>query len=205
MSERRTLRSPVTLSNDGARGDSKAGGQRIQGLAAVFDSETTIGDQFRERISPQAFNQTLSRGDDVKALFNHNPDLVLGRTTSKTLRLFTAPDGLHYTVVLPDTSAGRDTRTLIKRGDVTGSSFAFRVDADTWDDRGVAQGKLPLRTITKVTLLDVSPVVFPAYSEASVSARTGKAGTVAERVALEKQIALLRRQDTTARIAAARA
>ena len=142
----------------------------------------------------------------MRALFNHNADLVLGRTTSGTLRLFTAPDGLHYTVLLPDTSAGRDVRTLIKRGDVTGSSFAFRVDADRWDDRGVGQGKLPLRTITRATLTDVSPVVYPAYSEASVSARTpGKAGTASEREAVSREIDRLRRQDTGTRIAAARA
>lgn len=157
------------------RADADSDTGTVRGYAAVFDQETVIGGQFgfRERIAPGAFDRALAEADDVRALFNHDPNLLLGRTSSETLRLSVDDHGLRYEVDLPDTAAARDVQALISRGDVDGSSFGFTVDADEWDDSEVKKkGKLPLRTITSVTLWDVSPVTFPAYPQTSVSART---------------------------------
>lgn len=171
--ERRTMVGRVEL-RDGAA-DGSIGS--IEGVAAVVGQETIIGGgfwAFREVIMPGAFKDSV-KSDDVRALFNHDPNLLLGRTESKTLRIREAKDGLRYDVDLPDTATGRDVQTLIKRGDVSGSSFAFTVDEadEEWDDSQVKNGKLPLRKINRIsTLYDVSPVTYPAYPTTSVSARS---------------------------------
>ncbi len=141
----------------------------LTGYAALYGSETRIAGMFREVIEPGAFRAALARQDDVRALFNHDPNHVLGRTTAGTLVLAEDERGLKYTVTLPDTQAGRDLWTSVQRGDVSQSSFAFSVDAEEWRDKSA---DLPLRAITDVHLYDVSPVTYPAYDETSVSARS---------------------------------
>lgn len=170
--ERRSLRTPIEFR------ESDDGGATISGYAAVIGQETVIGGgewSFREVIEPGAFDDAVGR-DDVRALFNHNPDILLGRTQSETLRLKADTKGLRYDVDLPDTVAAKDVRTLIKRGDVSGSSFAFRVEDDEWEegktDKKSGTRTLPLRRIRKVELFDVSPVTYPAYPQTSVSARS---------------------------------
>jgi HK97 family phage prohead protease len=127
-----------------------------------------IGAVFRERIEPGAFDQTL--GADVRALVNHDPNLILGRTLSGTLRLSSDDHGLRYEVDPPQTSYASDLLESVRRGDVTQSSFAFRVIADEWEP-AERSGELPLRRIQQVELFDVSPVTYPAYTQTSVSAR----------------------------------
>lgn len=141
----------------------------IRGYAALFESLSENLGGFREQILPGAFSDVLE--NDVRALMNHDENIVLGRTTSKTLSISQDAHGLFYEVDLPDTQAARDLLTLIKRGDVTQSSFAFSVAAggDSWaeDDEGRI-----VRTITKVgRLFDVSPVTYPAYPDTTVGAR----------------------------------
>lgn len=144
-------------------------GMAIRGYAALFESLSENLGGFREQILPGAFGGVLE--NDVRALMNHDENLVLGRTASGTLRISQDAHGLFYEVDLPDTQAARDLMTLIKRGDVTQSSFAFSVAAggDSWaeDDEGRI-----VRTITKVgRLFDVSPVTYPAYPDTTVGAR----------------------------------
>jgi uncharacterized protein len=170
--ERRAIGRPVELrANEGAP-------STIVGYAALFNEETVIGSYygFREVIAPGAFADAITN-DDVRALFNHDVNIVLGRNVSKTLRLEEDETGLRYEIDLPDTAAARDVKTLIERGDVSGSSFAFRVEADEddeWDYTPVKDGLLPLRTIRKVSLFDVSPVTYPAYEGTTVSARSAE-------------------------------
>lgn len=156
----------------------------IGGYAAVFNQETLIGGGswgFREQIAPGAFDDAI-RDDDVRALFNHDPNYLLGRNVAGTLRLKSDKTGLKYDVDLPDTAAGRDVKTLVERGDVSGSSFGFVVEEDEWIDGKVEKDgrmTLPLRTIRKASLFDVSPVTYPAYPQTTVSARS-KAAAIAE-------------------------
>ena len=170
-----------------AAGDDDPG--TISGYAAVVGQETVIESwvSWREKIAPGAFKAAI-KTDDVRALFNHDPNILLGRTTSGTLRLKEDAHGLKYEVDLPDTVAAQDVRTLIERGDVTGSSFGFRVEEDSWDESEVKKGKLPLRTIERVSLFDVSPVTYPAYPTTSVSARS-KAQTITETAGTAHRIA----------------
>ena len=140
----------------------------IRGHAAVFERLSDNLGGFREKIAPGAFDGVL--GDDVRALFNHNTDLVLGRTKSGTLRLSVDSSGLVYEIDPPDTQAARDLIASMQRGDIDQSRFAFSVDEDDWqeDDEGRV-----IRTILKFRrLYDVSPVTFPAYPDAKVGLRS---------------------------------
>lgn len=144
----------------------------ISGYAALFNKETVIAGLFREQIDPGAFRDAV-KTDDVRALFNHDPNYVLGRTTNDTLTLKEDKRGLFYDVTLnPDDPDAMAVRAKIQRGDVSGSSFGFTVDEDDWDDSEVKRGKLPLRTIRKASLYDVSPVTYPAYPTTTVNARS---------------------------------
>lgn len=158
----------------GVRGE----GATLSGYAAVFDSPTEIGGRFLEVVSPRAFNKTLKEGD-VRALFNHDPNIVLGRTRSKTLRLAADDHGLAYEVDLPDTQQARDLWTSIERGDVSQSSFAFEVQKQTLTQPTEENG-LPTRTLNAVRLYDVSAVTYPAYEDTEVQARAVFATFAAE-------------------------
>ena len=133
----------------------------VEGYAAVFNSTTDLG-SFQERIAPGAFSDVLD--DDVRLLINHD-GVPLARTSNNTLSLKEDEDGLYYRAHLSDTQAGRDLYTMIQRGDISQSSFAFTISEESVDEDGV-------RVIEKVErLIDVSPVTYPAYQAASVFAR----------------------------------
>jgi HK97 family phage prohead protease len=166
----------------------------VTGYAAVFDQETVIAGLFRERIAPGAFAESIKR-DDVRALFNHNPDTVLGRKSARTLTLREDAKGLWYSVTLnPDDPTAASIGARIKRRDVTGSSFWFAVDSpedEEWSPAPTRTG-LPLRTLKKLRLIDVSAVTFPAYEPTSVIVRTTDADAIAIRERLRARIAVER-------------
>lgn len=151
---------------------------KISGYAAVFyvpedsGTEYKLFDNLVERIMPRAFNRALKDKDNAAALFNHNPDMLLGRVSSKTLKLSKDQRGLRYDIVPPDTSVGRDVVESINRGDITGSSFSFTVTDQKFvtEDKGDGT-QLDVREIHGVQLYDVGPVVFPAYGGTSTGMR----------------------------------
>ncbi len=133
----------------------------IVGHAAVFNKLSENLGGFQERINTGAFDDVL--GDDVRAFFNHDPNHLLARSSSGTLRLSTDEEGLKYEFDVPDTTSGRDLLVSMKRGDITQSSFAFTVEDDSWE----SENGMNIRTIKKVKrLYDVSPVSIPAYPDA---------------------------------------
>lgn len=144
---------------------------QIAGYAAVFNTRSALlFGTFVEEIAPGAFDDVM--GDDVRALFNHDPNFVLGRTRSNTLRLEIDSRGLAYTIDPPDTQTVRDlVLTPLQRGDVTGSSFGFRVAAD--GDEWRREGEIIVRTIHRLAeLRDVSPVTYPAYGDSHAAQRS---------------------------------
>lgn len=140
----------------------------IQGHAALFNSLSEPLFGFREKIAPGAFKNAIKE-DDIRALFNHNPDHVLGRNKSGTLRLNEDKKGLAIEIDPPDTQVARDLQTSIKRGDITQMSFGFQVVKDTFDHKD--DGDV-IRTLEEVRLFDVSPVTYPAYTDTDVSVRS---------------------------------
>lgn len=148
-----------------AAGDEKP---QISGYAAVFNQETKIGSYFTEIIKPGAFTRALQEKQDVRALINHDSNLVLGRTKSKTLRLVEDDKGLRYEIDPPNTTIANDLRESIIRGDIDQSSFAFVAVKQVWRE----EGEQLIREIVDVDLYDVSAVTYPAYDATSVSARS---------------------------------
>lgn len=165
-SERRFFRCEV-------RADPAADGQgpKIIGYGAVFNRLSENLGGFREVIKPGAFDGVMQ--DDVRGLFNHDRNFVLGRTKSGTLRLSIDDEGLRYEIDAPETQTVKDlVLAPMLRGDIDASSFQFKVahDGERWfyDDDG-----LLTREITKFArLYDVGPVAFPAYPDASAASRS---------------------------------
>ena len=167
---RRSAETEFDISSDGI-----AGGNTLVGHAAVFNVEAVIAGMFRESIAPRAFRKSIKE-QDVRALFNHDPAHVLGRNKSGTLRLTEDDVGLSYEIDLPDTQTARDLWTLIDRGDITQSSFAFETVKELRTEPDVDAGEtLPLFVQKECRLWDVSPVTYPAYEQTDVSARCAAA------------------------------
>ena len=137
-------------------------GNTIRGYAAIYNSDSEWMGGFYEQIATGAFDGVMD--NDVRAYFNHDENLLLGRVSSGTLRISTDKRGLFYEVDLPNTTYANDLAELMKRGDVNQSSFAFLIEKDRWEQRdGVTY-----RIIEKVSrLLDVSPVSQPAYPDST--------------------------------------
>jgi HK97 family phage prohead protease len=156
-------------------------GDTLAGHAAVFGQLAEIRGGW-EAIDPKAFDEVLTRGDDVVALRDHDPALLLGRTSSGTLRLETDDDGLTFEVDLPDTAYARDVRELVRRGDLAGASFGFLPGRD---ELGTGPDGRHLRTHTSVKrLLDVSVVAMPAYDGTNVTLRSYEPPALSNRTRL---------------------
>lgn len=167
----------------------------LYGHAAIFDTLSEDLGGFREKIAPGAFSEAI-KSDDVRALFNHDPNYILARNRAGTLELSEDATGLAVEITLPDTSYARDLRESIQRGDVSQMSFGFMTDkgGQEWDED--SDGRL-IRTITRASLFDVSPVTYPAYHETDIQAR----GLEAARESFEAYVK--ERQSTRDRVIAA--
>jgi len=148
----------------------------ILGYGAVFwDGDPQGGTQYQlysdlcERIMPTAFDRALREGQDVLGLFNHNADLVLGRTSAGTMKCSVDKKGLAYAIDCADTSIARDVCQHLTRGDVNGSSFGFRVVREMYVAGG--DNAEDVREIHDVDLYDIGPVTFPAYSATTAEVR----------------------------------
>lgn len=153
----------------------------IVGYAAVFYNPSDEGTVYRmfdwleERIKPGAFDRALREGHDARALFNHDPSNLLGRVGASTCRLAVDDIGLRYEIDAPDTQAGRDAVTSIQRGDVPGSSFAFRATKAVWIDEVRDGQEITIREIEDLDLGDVGPVTYPAYQATTADTRSAGA------------------------------
>jgi HK97 family phage prohead protease len=163
--ERRTLPTEFEIRSTG-------NALTFYGYALKWETKSQNLGGFREKVLEGATTESLGQ-DDIRALFNHDPNLILGRNRSNTLRLSEDSTGLHYEVDMPDTTYARDLSEAMKRGDVSQSSFGFRTIADDW---GIDETETPLRSLVKVSLFDVSPVTYPAYTD-STSGVDGRALT----------------------------
>ena len=142
----------------------------IEGYASVFDSwseELGGNSPFREKVVKGAFEETIQI-DDIRALFNHDPNYVLGRNKAGTLTLAEDEKGLKVRIVPPDTTWAKDLLVSIRRGDITQMSFGFTVILDRWS----YEDNIDVRELLKVKLFDVSPVTFPAYAQTECGVRS---------------------------------
>lgn len=146
------------------------GKRKIGGYAAVFNSLSVVLWDFREEIAPGAFADAIAQ-NNVRALWNHDTNEVLGASANGTLFLAEDATGLRFELELPDTQRGRDAYTLIERGDVSQMSFGFRSLPDGSEWR-IDEDGMYIRRLLKADLLEVSPVTFPAYPATSVGVRS---------------------------------
>lgn len=160
--EQRTYETEVKAVEDGSR--------MVEGYASIFNDMSGDLGGFREIIKPGAFKNVLS--DDVRALYNHDPNYLLARTASGTLEIKEDDKGLYYRFEMPRTSYGDDLLELYRRGDLSQSSFGFIIEKDSWR----LENGQHIRYIESVSsLLDVSPVVYPAYENSSSGLRSVEA------------------------------
>ena len=166
--ERRTFTGTVI-----ARSEGENMPKEIGGIAAVINSVTDLG-YFEEVIERGAFDNALNKEYDIRCLFNHEAELILGRTKANTCNVFVNADGnLEYTWV-PDYENPTHMSVVrsIMRGDITQSSFAFTIKEQRWSE-STKYGSMGKRTITVIEdLYDVSPVTYPAYADTEADARS---------------------------------
>lgn len=150
------------------RASEEGSGRMVEGYAALYEQTTNELFGFSEVIERGAFdNADLS---DVRALFNHDPNQILARTASGTLKIWTDERGLKFSFEMPETTLGNDLLVMMKRGDISQSSFAFDKVEDEWEKR---QDGRPLRRIRSIGLLyDVAPVTYPVYTQTTATARS---------------------------------
>lgn len=143
--------------------------KHIFGYAAAFGKLSRKLGGFVEQVGLTAFNEARTEGwPDVVCRYNHHDDMLLGTTYARTLSLGIDETGLYYEVEPPKSRS--DVLEYVSRGDVRHSSFAFRVfpGGDEW---GVSDFNYPMRTLHSVQLVDVAPVLDPAYPDATAGAR----------------------------------
>jgi HK97 family phage prohead protease len=156
------------------RRNEETGVTTLGGYASVFYDPADAGTQYKasdtivERIGREAFADIAK--DDVRCVFNHDPNHVLGRSANNTLRMSVDNRGLAYEVDLPDTQFARDLASQVERGDITGSSFQAAIRLDNTGIGYSKENGKTVRTIKKCeTLIDVGPVTIPAFDAASVA------------------------------------
>ena len=161
--ELRFIRSNITLSE-----------RIVSGYAIRFMEESVDLGGFIERIHPEAISIDQIRNSDIFAFFNHDDDLVLGRTGAGTLKLDLREDGLYYEINVPNTVAGNELLEHIKRGEMYGTSFAFSLPSDgTGEVWSKGEDGNIYRDITNIEILyEISPVFSPAYPTTTISARS---------------------------------
>jgi uncharacterized protein len=150
--------------------ENEDGTKTISGYAVKWEKKSHVLGyfyKFREQFKKGAFADSLKK-DDQRFLWSHDTSKVLGRTKNGTLRLEEDDIGLRFEVDLPDTTLGEDTYKSIKRGDVDGVSFGFKMEDHEIEE---PDDDIPLRTVKKAKLLEVSAVAFPAYPDSEVKAR----------------------------------
>ena len=150
-------------------GELRSNGKKLTGYAAIFNSEADLGG-FVEVVRNGAFRKSLEGGTNIRALYHHQGDALLGTTRGGTLQLREDAHGLAFSLALPDTTHGRDLAILVDRGDVAGCSFGFRVrdGGDRWEQRG---GQL-VRELLDVDLVEITLTADPAYQDTTVAMRS---------------------------------
>lgn len=153
----------------------------IKGYVVKFNERSQLlYDEWYERVAKGAFAKSLEE-NTIKALWNHNSDIVLGSTKSKTLKLEEDDIGLRFDLELPNSSQAKDIYESIKRGDVDGVSFGFyiRDNGDKWEY--LKEEDVYERTLLDIDLIEISPTPFPAYPTSEVGKRSLEANNLKTR------------------------
>jgi len=161
----------------------------VEGYFALYESETELWAGSYEIISKGAFDNTLTK-NDIRALWNHNTQYVLGRNKNGSLQLKADDKGLFATIKLPNTQYAEDLYQLVSRGDIDQASFGFNIIDEELEE--LASGGYRWR-IKEIDLHEISVVTFPAYENTTVQAREKQVQQLEQRKLQEKKDALSKR------------
>lgn len=146
--------------------------QSVEGYGIVYDQETELFPGFFEKMSKGAFKRNILNGLTIKSYFNHDSAKILSTTDSNPpLSLREDDNGIYYISPIPPTSYGEDLKINLKRNNVSGSSFAFIVTDEDWEER--SDGTIH-RNIKEGELFEIGPVTDPAYVQTSASLHSVK-------------------------------
>lgn len=154
------------------RAEGDADNYTIAGEASIFGVSYDMG-WYDEIIEVGAADLAI-QDSDVRCLFNHDPNMILGRTSANTLTVTTDGTKLTYSCIAPDTSYARDLGVSIARGDIAESSFGFTIRKQRWEEHRKEDGSWrDVRYIMEFEkIYDVSPVTYPANPDTSVAKRS---------------------------------
>lgn len=139
----------------------------LEGYFIKFNEETNLFDNIYEEVDPQSITNSLEN-NDIRCLFNHQTDLVLGRTGNKTLELRADENGLFGKVKInKEDRQAMDILARIERGDINACSFGFNI----LNEEVVERADSVKFILKEIDLVEVSPVTFPAYPTTEISAR----------------------------------
>jgi len=140
----------------------------IEGYFIRFNEETELWPGVYEEVAPEAVANSL-KNNDIRCLFNHDTNIVLGRTGNGTLELKADEKGVYGRVKInQNDKQAMDILARIERGDINACSFGFNIIKEDIENREDGTVKFVLR---EIDLKEVSPVTFPAYPTTSISAR----------------------------------
>ena len=160
------------LENVELRETEEDGKPKIFGYGAVYESRSEDLGGFQEIFKRGCFDESINRNDDIRCLYNHDTSKVLGRRKSGTLKVGVNDRGLWIEDALPDTPTASEVRELVGRGDISGMSVGFYIEDAEADQSWDKEGDRWLRTVLKATVVEVSAVAFPAYTDTSVAMRS---------------------------------
>lgn len=161
----------------------------IEGYFALYESETELWAGSYEIISKGAFENTIQK-NDIRALWNHNTQYVLGRNKNGSLQLKADDKGLFASIKLPNTQYAEDLYSLVQRGDIDQASFGFNILDEELEE--LANGGYRWR-IKDIDLHEISVVTFPAYENTSVQAREQQVKEIETRKLQQKKSELQKR------------
>jgi HK97 family phage prohead protease len=162
--ERMTFFGDVELRMDEERGP------QITGLGVLYGRYSADLGGFVEVVLPGSGTKTIME-QDIRGLFNHDPNNLLGRKNAGTLRLTTEERGIRYSISAPNTQVGNDVVELVKRGDIPGSSFGFNLVNERSATWAKSSRGYPVRQIHEFIMRDIGPVTFPAYGSTEPALR----------------------------------
>ena len=181
----RDFRTSFTITREQETDDERV----IEGYFALYEQETELFAGSYEIINKGAFDSTLNK-NDIRALWNHNTQYVLGRNKNGSLELKADDKGLFATIKLPNTQYASDLYELVSRGDIDQASFGFNILDEELEE--LANGGYRWR-IKDIDLHEISVVTFPAYENTTVQAREKQVHQMEQRKLQEKKTALLKR------------
>jgi HK97 family phage prohead protease len=168
----RDFRTKFTVTRDETTPEERT----IEGYFALYEDETELFDGVYEIISKGAFDKTIN--SDVRALWNHNTQYVLGRSKNGSLKLQADDKGLFGIIKLPNTQYADDLYELVQRGDIDQASFGFNINDEEFEE--LASGGYRWR-LKEVDLHEISVVTFPAYENTTVQARSKQIELIEQR------------------------